>query len=81
MRENVTSTAAEVNTSVSTKATTHPPLFFSSSEINLRNQKHLGLILNSKLSFNEYINDKIYKRQLKVSVSFKNQKYQLINYL
>ena len=77
----MTSTATEVNTSVSTKATTHPPLFFNSSEIKLRNQKHLGLTLNSKLSLSEHINDKIYKRQLKVSVSFKNHKYQLINYL
>ena len=40
-------------------ATTHPPLFFKNSEIKLSsNQKHLGLPLNSKLSFNEHINDK-----------------------
>ena len=40
-------------------ATTHPPLFFNNSEIKLSsNQKHLGLPLDSKLSFNEHINDK-----------------------
>ena len=31
---------------------THPPLFFNNSEIN---QKHLGLTLDSKFSFNEHI--------------------------
>ena len=41
-------------------ATTHPPLFFNNSEIKLSsNQKHLGLTVDSKLSFNEHINDKI----------------------
>ena len=43
-------------------ATTHPPLFFNNSEIKLSsNQKHLGLTLDSKLSFNEHINDKIHQ--------------------
>ena len=43
-------------------ATLHPPLFFNNSEIKLSsNQKHLGLTLDSKLSFNEHINDKIYQ--------------------
>ena len=41
-------------------ATTHPPLVFNNSEIKLSsNQKHLGLPLDSKLPFNEHINDKI----------------------
>ena len=40
-------------------ATTHPPLVFNNSEIKLSsNQKHLGLPLDSKLPFNEHINDK-----------------------
>ena len=43
-------------------ATTHPPLFFKNSEIKVSsNQKHLGLALDSKLSFNEHINDKIHQ--------------------
>ena len=43
-------------------ATTHPPLFFNNYEIKLSsNQKHLGLTLGSKLSFNEHINHKIYQ--------------------
>ena len=44
-------------------ATAHPPFFFSNnSEIKLSlNQKHLGLTLDSKLSFNEHINDKIHQ--------------------
>ena len=43
-------------------ATTHPTLFFNNSEIKLSlNQNHLGLTLDSKLSFNEHINDKIHQ--------------------
>ena len=39
-------------------ATTHPPIFFNNSEIKLSSsQKHLGLTLDSKLSFNEHKND------------------------
>ena len=36
--------------------------FFNNPEIKLSsNQKHLGLTLDSKLSFNEHINDKIHQ--------------------
>ena len=43
-------------------ATTHPPIFFNNSEIKLSsNQKHLGFTLDSKLSFNEHINDTIHQ--------------------
>ena len=52
--------AQEIIFSRKKNATTHPSLFFSNSEIKLSsNQKHLGLTLDSKLSFNEHINDKI----------------------
>ena len=43
-------------------ATTHPPLFFNNSEVKLSSdQKHLELTLDSKLSFNELINEKIHQ--------------------
>ena len=55
-------------------ATTHPPLFFNNSEIKLSsNQKHLGLTLDSKLSFNEHINDKIHQANKGVSLLQKLQ--------
>ena len=39
-------------------ATTHPPLFYNNSEIKISlNQKNLGLTLDSKLLFNEHVND------------------------
>ena len=57
-----TKQAQEIIFSRKKNATTDPPLFFKSSEIKLSsNQKHLGLTVDSKLSFNEYINDKIHQ--------------------
>ena len=57
-----TKQAQEIIFSREKNATTHPPLFLNNSEIKLSsNQKHLGLFLDSKLSFNENINDKIYQ--------------------
>ena len=52
----------------------HPPLLFNNSEINLSsNQKHLGLALNSKLLFNEHINDTIHQASKGVQLLRKMQ--------
>ena len=57
-----TKQAQEIIFSRKKNATTHPPLFFNNSEIKLSsNQKHLGLTIESKLSFNVHINDKIHQ--------------------
>ena len=40
----------------------HPPIFFDGNEvIKVNEQKHLGLILDTKLSFESHINAKIIK--------------------
>ena len=57
-----TKQAQEIIFSRKKNATTYPPLFFNNSEIKLSsNQKHLGLTLDSKILFNEHINDKIHQ--------------------
>ena len=57
-----TKLAQEIIFSRKKNAATYPLIFFNNSEIKLSsNQKHLRLTLDSKLSFNEHINDKIHQ--------------------
>ena len=54
-----TKQAQEIIFSRKKNVTTHPPLFFNNFVIKLSsNQNHPGLPLDTKLSFNEHINDK-----------------------
>ena len=54
--------AIEVCFSIKREKENYPPLQFSSTEVQIADgQKHLGLILDSKLNFNERIESKITK--------------------
>ena len=56
--------------------------FLNNPEIKLSsNQKHLGLTLNSKLSFNEHINDKIHQANKAVGLLRKLQTFLPCNIL
>ena len=52
--------AVEVLFSHKIKKSIHPPIFFNDAEvIRVNEHKHLGLILDSKLSFSQHVNEKI----------------------
>ena len=47
----------------------HPPLFFNNMEVKQVNEdKHLGLILDSKLTFSSHINEKLSKPRKGIGV-------------
>ena len=57
-----TKPAVEIIFSSKISETIHPPLFFQNSQVKrVDHHKHLGLILDSKLSFARHINEKINK--------------------
>ena len=52
--------AEEIIFSRKLKPCDHPPIYFNNVEVKrVENHKHLGLILDTKLNFKKYINDKI----------------------
>ena len=54
--------ATEVLFSCKQKSPNHPPIFFNGTIVpKVNEQKHLGLILDSKLSFERHLNEKIIK--------------------
>ena len=47
----------------------HPPIFFNESEVKIKNeQKHLGMILDSRLNFNNHVREKIISARREIGV-------------
>ena len=67
-----TKQATEVLFSVKSTKPIHPDLFFNGVVVQkLNEQKHLGLTLDTKLSFKEHVNEKINKaRKIIGSIKF-----------
>ena len=58
----LTKPATEVLFSCKTSNPIHPPIMFNGTVVAKKNeQKHLGLILDSRLSFKKHLNEKIIK--------------------
>ena len=56
--------ATELLFSCKKNSRNHPPLFFNGTVLPIVNeQKHLGLVLESKLSFERHLNEKIIKQK------------------
>ena len=61
--------ANEVIFSKKSKVHSHPPLTFNNNDVKqCRHQKHLGIILDSKLDFNIHVDNKIKKRYRMIGV-------------
>ena len=61
--------ATELLFSCKQKSPTHPSLFFNGTLVpKVNEQKHLGLILDSKLSFERHINEKIIKAKRGIGI-------------
>ena len=64
-----TKPAEEVIFSHKRQSPNHPPLFFNNTEVKqVNDHKHLGLILDSKLTFASHINEKLSKARKGVGV-------------
>jgi len=65
----VTKQAVEVIFSHKTKVIYHPPLYFNGTIVSrVNDHKHLGVILDKKLSFSKHINEKINKTKKSIGL-------------
>ena len=72
----ITKQAQEVIFSRKSNKSFHPDLFFNNSVVQRTSaQKHLGILLDEKLSFNQHLKDKIAKANKIINVLWKLSKY------